>query len=123
MMGEAVGPHLPLLVGEDVKLAAGHGAAEKDETSDVVLGKYESGRLCFTTPWSRRAAHDWDCQAAAPLRNPCAADTHRPPRDVDPRALAILEALFFLESRHRLMQPVEDQRRLHAACQAVAGKV
>ena len=38
-MREAVGPHLPLLVGEDAKFAAGHGAAEKDEAGGLVFGK------------------------------------------------------------------------------------
>jgi len=39
VVGEAVGPHLRLLMGEDTKFAAGHRAAEKDEAGSLVFGE------------------------------------------------------------------------------------
>ena len=42
-MGEAVGPHLPLLMGQDAKFAAGHRAAEKDEDGSLVFGEIRVG--------------------------------------------------------------------------------
>lgn len=38
-----MGPHLPLLVGEDAKFAAGHGAAEQDKAGDLILGEIRVG--------------------------------------------------------------------------------
>ena len=43
VVGEPVGPHVPLLVGEDAEFAAGHGAAEKDEAAGLVLGEIRVG--------------------------------------------------------------------------------
>lgn len=45
MMGEAVGAHRVFLMGENAEVAAGHGAAEKDEAGDLVLGEAGAGMV------------------------------------------------------------------------------
>jgi hypothetical protein len=47
VLGEAVGPHLPLLMGEDAKVAASHRAAEKDEASGLVFREVRIGTVVF----------------------------------------------------------------------------
>ena len=44
-VGKAVGPHLPLLIGQYANFAARHGAAEQDETSRFVLRKIQVGMV------------------------------------------------------------------------------
>jgi hypothetical protein len=53
VMGEAVGTHLPLLVGENAKVAASHRAAEKDEAGGLVFGEVRVGTVVFNAAFEQ----------------------------------------------------------------------
>jgi hypothetical protein len=73
VVGEAVGPHLPLLIGEDAKFAAGHRAAEKDEASSLVFDEIRVGMVVFHNAFEQTSG----AGEAAPLAAAHITERHR----------------------------------------------